>query len=256
MKVVILAGGYGTRLSEETVIKPKPLVEIGEVPILIHIMRNYAYFGFNEFIILLGYKGFLIKEYFFNYFYNTNDFKIDLASNQVEILNKYNLDWKVSLIDTGKDTKTGGRIKRAKNIIGNKPFLMTYGDGLGNIDIKKSIDFHFSKNKLLTLTAVQIEGRYGALSLNENSLVNEFVEKPKGDGSWINGGYFVCNPGIFDLIKDDQTVFEDYPLSELAKNNNLAAWKHNGFWKAMDTIRDKQYLNDLWNNGKRPWVNK
>ena len=256
MKVVILAGGYGTRLSEETVIKPKPLVEIGDVPILIHIMRNYAYFGFNEFIILLGYKGFLIKEYFLNYFYNTNDFKIDLASNQVEILNKYNIDWKVSLIDTGKDTKTGGRIKRAKNIIGNKPFLMTYGDGLGNIDIKKSIDFHFSKNKLLTLTAVQIEGRYGALSLNENSLVNEFVEKPKGDGSWINGGYFVCNPGIFDLIKNDETVFEDYPLSELAKNNNLVAWKHNGFWKAMDTIRDKQYLNDLWNNGKRPWVNK
>ena len=256
MKVVILAGGYGTRLSEETVIKPKPLVEIGDIPILIHIMRHYASFGFNEFIILLGYKGFLIKEYFFNFFYNSNDFKIDLASNQIEILNKYNLDWKVSLIDTGKDTKTGGRIKRAKNIIGNKPFLMTYGDGLGNIDIKKSIDFHFSKNKLLTLTAVQIEGRYGALSLNETSLVNEFVEKPKGDGSWINGGYFVCNPGIFDLIKNDDTVFEDYPLSELAKNYNLVAWKHNGFWKAMDTIRDKQYLNDLWNNGKRPWVNK
>ncbi len=256
MKVVILAGGYGTRLSEETITKPKPLVEIGDIPILIHIMRNYASFGFNEFIILLGYKGFLIKEYFFNFFYNSNDVRIDLASNQIEILNKYNLDWKVSLIDTGKDTKTGGRIKRAKNIIGDKPFLMTYGDGLGDVNIKKTIDFHFSKKKILTLTAVQIEGRYGALSLNENSLVNEFVEKPKGDGSWINGGYFVCNSEIFDLIKNDETVFEDYPLSELAKNNNLAAWKHKGFWKAMDTIRDKQFLNDLWNNGKRPWVSK
>lgn len=256
MKVVILAGGYGTRLSEETVTKPKPLVEIGDIPILIHIMRNYASFGFNEFIILLGYKGFLIKEYFFNYFYNSNDFKIDLASNQIEILSRYDLEWKVSLIDTGIDTKTGGRIKRAEKYIGDKPFLMTYGDGLGNIDIKKSINFHFLKNKLLTLTAVQIEGRYGALSLNENSLVNQFVEKPKGDGSWINGGYFVCNPGIFNLIKNDETIFEDYPLRELANKNQLAAWKHNGFWKAMDTIRDKQLLNDLWNNGKRPWVNK
>lgn len=256
MKVVILAGGYGTRLSEETVTKPKPLVEIGDIPILIHIMRNYASFGFNEFIILLGYKGFLIKEYFFNYFYNSNDFKIDLASNQIEILSRYDLEWKVSLIDTGIDTKTGGRIKRAEKYIGDKPFLMTYGDGLGNIDIKKSINFHFLKNKLLTLTAVQIEGRYGALSLNENSLVNQFVEKPKGDGSWINGGYFVCNPGIFNLIKNDETIFEDYPLRELANKNELAAWKHSGFWKAMDTIRDKQFLNDLWNSGERPWVNK
>ena len=253
MKVVILAGGYGTRLSEETEIKPKPMVEIGSKPILWHIMKIYSTYGFNDFIILLGYKGYVIKEYFANYFLHQSDVTINLGSGEIEVHNNHSEPWRVTLIDTGIDTMTGGRIKRAKKYIGNEPFLLTYGDGVGNINIKKLIEFHKKHKRILTITSVQPDGRFGALDIGDDNEVLEFKEKPKGDGGWINAGFFVCESGVFDYIKGDETIFEDEPLKKLAKDGQLYTYKHTGFWKPMDTLRDKRELNRLWKSNKAPW---
>ncbi len=252
MKVLILAGGYGTRLSEETDIKPKPMLEIGGKPILWHIMKIYSYYGFNEFIILLGYKGYMIKEYFANYFLHQSDITIDLKNNKMEIHNSHSEPWKVTLIDTGRDSMTGGRIKRAKKYIGNETFMLTYGDGVSDINIQKLVEFHKKKGKTATMTAVQPAGRFGALDIQTN-LVTEFVEKPAGDGNWINGGFMVCEPGILDFIDSDDTVFEQDSLQSLAKNRELNAYQHEGFWQCMDTLRDKVYLNKIWDENKAMW---
>lgn len=254
MKVLILAGGYGTRISEETDVKPKPMVEIGGKPILWHIMKIYSHYGFNEFGILLGYKGHAIKEYFANYFLYQSDVTIDLSTNTMDVLNNSSEPWKVTLLDTGIDTMTGGRIKRAQSFIGNKPFMLTYGDGVGDIDIVKLISFHKTHGKAITMTSAQPEGRFGAIDIEHDSRVSHFMEKPKGDGAWINAGFFVCEPKIFDYITEgDESVFERNPLEQLAFNGELFAYKHYGFWKCMDTMRDKNQLNDLWANNQAKW---
>ena len=242
MKVLILAGGGGTRLSEETELRPKPMVEIGGKPILWHIMKIYSFHGFNEFVILLGYKGYFIKEYFANYFLHQSDVTIDLENNNIEVHNSSSEPWKVTLLDTGLETMTGGRVKRAKNYIDNKPFLLTYGDGVADIDIKALVKFHKEHGKSLTMTSVQPEGRFGALVTNDNNQVSSFKEKPKGDGNWINGGFFVCEPNVIDYIKDDKTVFEKEPLEDLAAAGELFTYRHKGFWQCMDTLRDKRKL--------------
>jgi glucose-1-phosphate cytidylyltransferase len=253
MKVAILAGGYGTRLSEETVIKPKPMIEIGGKPIIWHIMKHYSHYGHNEFIILLGYKGYYIKEYFANYFLHQSDITIDIKNNKMEIHNNASEPWKVTLIDTGPETMTGGRIKRAENFLKDEAFLLTYGDGVSNVDLDKLINFHKKNGKIMTLTSVQPEGRFGALEL-EGDLIRKFAEKPKGDGSWINGGFFVCEPKIFDYISGgDSTILERSPMESLAKNRELVAYKHDSFWKPMDTLRDKVQLEQLWAAEKAPW---
>ncbi|WP_200763295.1 glucose-1-phosphate cytidylyltransferase [Nitrosophilus alvini] len=254
MKVLILAGGFGTRLSEETELKPKPMVEIGGKPILWHIMKIYSYYGFNDFLILLGYKGYYIKEYFANYFLHQSDVTINLQTNELEVHNNSSEPWKVTLIDTGNDTMTGGRIKRAQNYIGNRPFMLTYGDGVGNIDIKNLLEFHNAHDGAITVTSAQPEGRFGALNVDKNNKVINFLEKPKGDGNWINAGFFVCEPEIFNYIKDgDKTVFEQDPLKNLAKDGKMYTYKHHGFWKPMDTLRDKRELQKLWESGNAPW---
>lgn len=253
MKVVILAGGLGTRLSEETTIKPKPMVEIGGKPILWHIMKIYSHYGFNEFIICLGYKGYLIKEYFVNYFLHQSDITVNLKNNKIETHNNYAEPWKVTLVDTGDNTMTGGRILRVKNYIGNETFMMTYGDGVANINIKNLIQFHKSKNKIATVTAAQPVGRFGALSIDKDNNVKEFLEKPEGDGKWVNGGFFVLEPEVFNFIEGDNTFFEREPLESLAKNNQLAAYHHHGFWMPMDKLSDKNELENLWSTGKAPW---
>jgi len=256
MKVLILAGGFGTRLSEETDIKPKPMVEIGGKPILWHIMKIYSSYGFNEFIVLLGYKGYVIKEYFSNYFLHQSSVTIDLKNNSLKVHQNESEPWKVTLLETGLETLTGGRIKRAREFLNpNEEFLLTYGDGLTDVDIKKTVEFHKSHKKLLTMTAVQPAGRYGALSIEESGLVASFKEKPKGDGSWINGGFFVCNSSILDFIGGDNTIFEQEPLTTLASNNQLVAYKHTGFWECMDTLRDKTHLCELWESNRAPWKN-
>ncbi len=253
MKVIILAGGYGTRLSEETDIKPKPMVEIGGKPILWHIMKIYSSHGFNEFVILLGYKGFIIKEYFSNYFIHQSDMTIDLANNSMEIHHNEIEPWKVTLLDTGLKTFTGGRIKRAKDYIGGDDFLLTYGDGLSDVDIAKTVEFHNSHGKNITMTAVQPAGRYGALDINADNSISSFEEKPKGDGAWINGGFFVCKPEVLNYITDDSTMFEQEPLIGLAAEDQLMSFKHNGFWGSMDTLRDKTNLCQLWDSNQAPW---
>ncbi|MDB4390607.1 glucose-1-phosphate cytidylyltransferase [Akkermansiaceae bacterium] len=254
MKAVILAGGYGSRLSEETTLKPKPMVEIGGKPIIWHIMKTYSFYGINDFVILLGYKGYYIKEYFANYFLHQNDVKIDVNDNSIEVLSNSTEPWKVTLLDTGENTMTGGRIKRAQKHIGDQPFMLTYGDGVADINIKDLMRFHQSHGKLLTMTSAQPAGRFGALDIDDKNKVNEFKEKPKGDGSWINAGYFVCEPGIFEYItRGDSTVFEEYPLRNLAMEGEIFTYKHNSFWMPMDTIRDKNVLNDLWINKKALW---
>jgi len=253
MKVVILAGGRGTRISEETEVLPKPMIQIGGKPILWHVMKAYSYFGFNDFIICLGYKGYVIKEYFANYFLHSSDLTLDLSTNNVKVHGSKAEPWKVTLIDTGLETMTGGRIKRIEKYVENEPFLLTYGDGIGNVDIHKLIEFHQSKGKLATVTAVQLEGRFGALNIEDGNKVSSFIEKPRGDGAWINGGFFVLDPGIFKYIKDDSMIWEKEPLEKLAKDNQLNAFKHNGFWKCMDTLRDKIELDQLWNTGNAPW---
>ena len=253
MKVVILAGGFGSRLSEEAHLKPKPLVTIGGKPILWHIMKTYSAFGFNEFVILLGYKGYAIKEFFTNYLIHQSNISVDLTKNKIEIGLGKAEPWKIDLLETGLNTMTGGRIKYAKKYVGNEPFLLTYGDGVANIDITALIKYHQSHKKKITMTAVQPEGRYGALSITGDGNVTKFMEKPKGDGSWINGGYFVCEPEVFKTISDDSTVFEQEPLTNLANNGELFAYKHNGFWACMDTLRDKTNLCDLWDRDQAPW---
>jgi glucose-1-phosphate cytidylyltransferase len=253
MKVVILAGGFGTRLSEETDIRPKPMVKIGDYPILWHIMKIYSFYGYNEFIILLGYKGFSIKEFFLNFHNISNDFTIDLSNNNVRLHKNTSEPWKVTLIDTGQDTMTGGRIKRAEEYLDNEPFLLTYGDGLIDVNIRDIVNFHKKNKKLLTMTAVQPEGRYGSLNIKKNGIIDRFIEKPKGDGAWINGGFSVCEKNILNYIANDKTIFEEDPLSKLADLNEIIAWKHKGFWQAMDTLRDKNNLNLLWETNKAPW---
>jgi glucose-1-phosphate cytidylyltransferase len=253
MKVVILAGGRGTRISEETEVLPKPMIQIGGKPILWHIMKVYSHFGFNEFIICLGYKGYAIKEYFANYFLHSADLTLDLSTNSMKVHGSKAEPWKVTLIDTGLETMTGGRVKRIEKYIEGKTFILTYGDGIGNVDINKLIEFHKTQGKLATVTAVQLEGRFGALNIEKGEKVSSFLEKPHGDGAWINGGFFVLEPGIFKYIEDDSTAWEREPLEKLAKDNQLSAYKHNGFWKCMDTLRDKIELEQLWNTGNAPW---
>lgn len=253
MKAVILAGGFGTRLSEETQLKPKPMVQIGGMPILWHIMKYYSTFGINEFIICLGYMGYVIKEFFANYYLHMSDMTIDMKNNKMHIHRNDSEPWKVSLIDTGLNTLTGGRLKRVKEYLeGEETFLFTYGDGLCDVNIDDLIKFHKSHGKKATLTAVKPPGRYGALSLEENA-VTRFEEKPHGDGSWINGGFFVLSPNVIDDIEGDLISFENEPLETLASDNQLMAFKHAGFWYAMDTLRDKKELVKLWENNKAPW---
>ena len=253
MKVLILAGGFGTRLSEETQSIPKPMVPIGNKPILWHIMKIYSHFGFNDFVILLGYKGYIIKEYFSNYYLHQSDVTIDLKNNSTEILNNTSEPWKVTLIDTGLNTMTGGRIKRAQNYINNERFMLTYGDGVGDININSLIKTHEAHGKSITMTAVQPEGRFGALEINNSLQITSFREKPKGDSNWINGGFFVCESKIFDYLGGDEMIFERQPLENLANDGELFSYKHNGFWKPMDTLRDCNTLNQLWNNNKSKW---
>jgi glucose-1-phosphate cytidylyltransferase len=253
MKVVILAGGFGTRLSEETDIKPKPMIEIGGKPILWHIMKTYSSYGFDEFVILLGYKGYVIKEYFANYFLHQSDVTIDLFDNSMNVHQNNSESWKVTLLETGLNTMTGGRIKRAKEYIQDESFLLTYGDGVADIDIAQLVDFHKQHGKKITMTAVQPAGRYGALELKENNSVSKFMEKPKGDSAWINGGFFVCDSSVLDYIDDDSTVFEQEPLNRAADAGEIFARKHYGFWQCMDTLRDKTHLRKLWDDDKAPW---
>jgi len=254
MKVLILAGGLGSRLSEETTLKPKPMVEIGGKPILWHIMKIYSSYGFNEFIILCGYKGYMIKSYFANYYRHMADMTVDMTNNSIEYHKNNAEPWRVTLIDTGLGTMTGGRIKRVQKYVGNEPFMLTYGDGVGDVDINKLVEFHKNHGKFITMTSVLPEGRFGALSIDDSCKVNSFQEKPKGDGSWINGGFFVCQPEVFNYIKDDNTIFERDPLENLAKDNQLYTYKHTGFWKPMDTQRDKTQLEELIENNKAPWI--
>jgi glucose-1-phosphate cytidylyltransferase len=253
MKVLILAGGFGTRLSEETILKPKPMAEIGDRPILWHIMRTYAHYGFNEFVVLLGYKGSYIKEYFYNYYYQNNSFEIDIATNQIKVIGNNYESWKVTLLDTGLNTMTGGRVKRAKDLIGNEDFMLTYGDGVADINLHSLLSFHNSHDKMVTMTGIQPEGRFGALEVNDDNMVTHFLEKPKGDGKWINGGFFVCKPQIFEFLTDDNCVLEREPLEKIASAGQLYVYKHHGFWKCMDTLSDKNTLNTLWNNNQAKW---
>lgn len=253
MKVVILAGGFGTRLSEETDIRPKPMVEVGGKPILWHIMKIYSNYGYKDFIICCGYKGYLIKEYFINYVKHMCDITVDLKSGDINVHKNYSEDWNVTLVDTGLNTMTGGRIKRVKDYIGNERFLLTYGDGVADINIKELVEFHKDNCNLATVTSVQPSGRFGALKISKNNKVESFIEKPSGDGAWINGGFFVCEPIVIDYIEGDKTVWEKEPLESLANKGFLQAYKHYGFWKPMDTLRDKTELEALWANGKAPW---
>ena len=251
MKAVILAGGLGTRISEESHLKPKPMIEIGGMPILWHIMKHYSTHGIDDFVLCLGYKGYLIKEFFANYHLHSSDVMVDLQKNEVSITNSKTEPWNVTLVDTGENTMTGGRIKKIEKYV-EDTFCLTYGDGLSDVDISSLIQFHHQKKKMVTLTAVQPPGRFGSLLLDGTS-VQSFVEKPKGDNFWVNGGFFVSETELFDFIIDDSTILEEYTLSTLAKQNQINAFKHNGFWQPMDTLRDKNYLEDLWSSGNIPW---
>jgi glucose-1-phosphate cytidylyltransferase len=253
MKVVILAGGLGTRLSEETSLRPKPMVDIGDKPILWHIMKIYSFYGFNDFVICLGYKGYIVKEYFANYFLHQSDVTINLQDNSIETHQSEAEPWKITLVDTGKSSMTGGRIKRIKKYIGNEPFLLTYGDGVGNVNIQELVAHHQKQKKMVTVTAVQPSGRFGALNLNEEDTVTAFLEKPKGDGAWINGGFFVCEPAVFDFIENDQVIWEKEPMEQIAAKGEMSAFRHQGYWKPMDTLRDKQELEQEWQSGKALW---
>jgi glucose-1-phosphate cytidylyltransferase len=254
MKAVILAGGFGTRLSEATNLIPKPMVEIGGKPILWHIMKTYSYFGINDFIVCCGYKGYIIKEYFANYFSHNNDLTIDIANNHIEILDNHCEPWKVTLIDTGLNTMTGGRIKRIEKYVESEAFLLTYGDGVGDINIRESIEQHKKSGKTLTLTAYKPDGKFGALEIDEKGSVKSFMEKPAGDGTWINAGYFVCEPSLFSYLSGkDEEIFERKPLESIAAAGQMNAYFHTGFWKPMDTMRDNAELNAMWNKGQAPW---
>lgn len=254
MKAVILAGGFGTRISEESVVKPKPMIDIGPRPILWHIMSIYAAHGVNEFVICCGYKSQMIKQYFANYFLLNSGITFDLRNNQMTIHSADAEAWKVTCIDTGDNSMTGGRLKRVKEFVGDETFCMTYGDGVSDVDVSASVRFHREHGKLATMTAVQPPGRFGVFSLHGDSdAVEAFREKPKGDGAWVNGGYFVLEPQVFDYIEGDSTVWEQEPLDELARASQLQAWKHFGFWQPMDTLRDKIYLEEIWSKGNAPW---
>lgn len=254
MKVVILAGGFGTRISEESHLRPKPMIEIGGKPILWHIMKIYSHYGFNDFIICLGYKGYYIKEYFAHYFLHESDVTFDFTKGNERIIHQNTAEpWKVTLVNTGIDTLTGGRVKRVQPYIGNEPFMLTYGDGVSDINIRELVEFHKSHGKIATVTSTQPSGRFGALDLTAQNQVKGFQEKPKGDGSWINAGFFVLQPEVFNYIDDDQTIFEKEPLEELALEGQLMARKHEGFWQPMDTLRDKNNLEELWVKDSAPW---
>lgn len=254
MKVVILAGGFGTRISEESHLKPKPMIEIGEKPILWHIMKIYSHFGFNDFVICLGYKGYSIKEYFAHYFLHESDVTFDFRNMNERVIHTHSAEpWSVTLVNTGIETMTGGRVKRVKDYVGDDTFLLTYGDGVANVDVASLVDYHKSHGKLATVTSVQPGGRFGAINLDENNRVQGFQEKPKGDGAWINGGFFVMEPGVFDYIDGDATMLEREPLERLAQDDQLVAYKHSGFWQPMDTLRDKMLLEELWKENRAPW---
>lgn len=253
MKAVILAGGIGSRISEETTTRPKPMIDIGGKPILWHILKTYSHHGINDFVICLGYKGYVIKEYFANYFLHMSNVTFDMSNNSMQVHQRNAEPWKITLVDTGENTMTGGRVKRiAEYIDDNEDFCMTYGDGLGNVNITELIAFHKSQQVKATLTATRPPGRFGALDI-DGSLVNSFTEKPMGDGGMINGGFFVLSPKVLDYIADDSTIWERQPLEKLAQEGNLAAYQHNGFWQPMDTLRDKIHLEELWQTGKAPW---
>ena len=254
MKVVILAGGYGTRISEETHLKPKPMIEIGGKPILWHIMKIYSSYGYNDFIILLGYKGYFIKEYFANYFLHQSDITIDLKTNKLSVHNNTSEPWKVTLVETGIDSMTGSRIKKAQSYIGDKTFLLTYGDGVSDVNIKDSVIFHKKHGKIITTTAIQPEARFGNLVIDDEMKIEQFKEKPKNEGGWINGGFFVCESKIFEYLSfNEDCILEQEPLKNLTKDKEACAYKHHGFWQPMDTLRDNQKLNQLWKEKKAPW---
>ncbi|MGG1553523.1 glucose-1-phosphate cytidylyltransferase [Paenibacillus ferrarius] len=255
MKVVILAGGFGTRISEESHLRPKPMIEIGERPILWHIMKGYSAYGYNDFIICLGYKSYMIKEFFADYFLHTSDVTFDLAKNSMEVHNNTAEPWRVTLVDTGLQTMTGGRVKRIQKYVGNEPFMLTYGDGVSNVNIAALEDFHKSHGKLATLTTINVGQRFGVLDIGNDNTIHAFREKSDDDGSMINAGFMVLNPEIFNYIEDDSTVFEKMPLESVASEGQLRAYKHEGFWQCMDTQRDKQKLEELWACGKAPWRN-
>jgi glucose-1-phosphate cytidylyltransferase len=252
MKAVILAGGLGTRLSEETQIKPKPMAEVGGKPILWHILKIYSSYGINDFIICLGYKGYVIKEYFANYFLHTSNVTFDMVNNRMEVHQNNAEPWKVTLVDTGEKTMTGGRLKRVREFLGDEDFCFTYGDGVADVDVGALVKFHHQQGKLATVTAVQPPGRYGALDMDGHA-VRGFLEKPQGEGGWINGGFFVLSPKVLDLIADDSTSWEVGPMQQLAAEGNMVAYEHGGFWQPMDTLREKIYLDELWTTGKAPW---
>jgi glucose-1-phosphate cytidylyltransferase len=254
MKVVILAGGMGTRISEESHLKPKPMIEIGEKPILWHIMKIYGHYGCRDFVICLGYKSYVIKEFFEHFFLHNSDVTFDFQSGQEQkIIHNYHAEpWSITLVETGRDTLTGGRVKRVRSYLDEQPFLLTYGDGVGDVDIGELVKFHKSHGKLATVTATQPSGRFGSLALSGTN-VTSFQEKPKGDGAWINGGFFVMQPEVLDYIEGDDTVLEREPLERLAREGQLMAYKHHGFWQPMDTLRDKNYLEDLWKSGLAKW---
>lgn len=253
MKVVLLAGGLGTRISEESVLRPKPMIEIGNMPILWHIMKSYSAYGYNDFIICCGYKGYIIKEYFANYFLHEADVTISLKDNSVKVHDSHVEPWTITLVDTGIDSMTGGRIKRIQPHVGNEPFMLTYGDGVSDVNIDELVKFHKESGRLCTVTSVQPVGRFGALETNEKNEVLSFIEKPKGDGAWINGGFFVCQPEVFDYIDGDSTIFENGPMEKLASDGEMSAFKHSGFWKPMDTLRDKIELEQSWAANNAPW---
>lgn len=253
MKVVILAGGFGTRISEESHLKPKPMIEVGGRPILWHIMKTYSHYGLNDFVICLGYKGYVIKEYFANYFLHMSDVTFDIANNAMEVHNQNAEPWRVTLVDTGQNTMTGGRLKRVSDYVGDSTFCMTYGDGVSDIDIAALLAHHKSAGRKATVTAIQPPGRYGVLGINDRGIVDSFREKPMAEGAWINGGFFVLEPEVLNYIQGDHTHWELDPLQKLASEGQLASYRHNGFWQAMDTLREKNLLDDLWSKGEAPW---
>ena len=254
MKVVILAGGFGTRISEESHLKPKPMIEIGERPILWHIMKIYSSHGFNDFIICLGYKGYCVKEYFAHYFLHESDVTFDFRNRNERMVHHHSAEpWQVTLVNTGVETMTGGRVKRIREYIGDEPFMLTYGDGVADVNIKELVAYHQAHGKLATVTSIHPSGRFGALDLDDNNNVHGFQEKPKGDGAWINAGFFVLQPEVFDYIEGDDTLLERSPLERLAREGQLTAYKHKGFWQPMDTLRDKVHLEELWKSGNAPW---
>lgn len=254
MKAVILAGGLGTRISEETSVRPKPMVEIGAMPIIWHIMKTYSHYGINDFILLCGYKGYVIKDFFVNYAIRSSSVEVDLTNGSMKLLDPASEPWKITIVDTGETTMTGGRIRRAREYIGDETFFLTYGDGVSNVNINELLNTHRADKSMVTLTAVQPPGRFGTLSLADTQTkVSNFLEKPQGDGAWINGGYFAVEPEAIDYIKGDDTSWEQEPLMRIAQENELSAYKHTGFWQPMDTLRDKRYLESLWDKGEAPW---